>query len=505
MRHQSDFNLDGALAQTEEYQRAYQDAMNGNGYVSDGPSTPEWRDLANGINIDTSRFHCTDLGNGERLIARYGPNLRYCNPWKKFLTWAGTHWSIDDTQQVRQWARATARAIYSEAEALTTLAKGTDDEERRAKLAERAAKLLQHAVKSESEARINAMVNLAQMDVPVLPEQLDANPWLLNVANGTLNLKTGDLHPHCRNDLLTKIIPVAYDPEASCPLWEAFLDSVMKGRQDVVDFLWKAVGYSLTGDTREDCLFLLHGVGANGKSTLLSILRHLLGDYGKQAAFSTFLHQERETIRNDVADLRGARLVVASEADEGKRLSESLIKSLTGRDPMKARFLFQENFEFMPQLKIWLAANHKPVIRGTDHAMWRRIRLVPFDVKFEGEQQDKDLPEKLKAELPGILAWAVRGCLAWQKDGLPLPETVKVATDGYQAEMDTLGNFISACCEVGPYYQVRTSDLYNAYVVWSGDKQIKQNAFGRQLSERGYPLHNQRWRKGLRLLSESEG
>ncbi|MGH9426935.1 MAG: DNA primase family protein, partial [Terriglobia bacterium] len=237
----------------------------------------------------------------------------------------------------------------------------------------------------------------------------------------------------------------------------------LAGKEDVIDFLWKAIGYSLTGDTQEDCLFLLYGAGANGKSTFLNILRALLGEYGKQAAFSTFLYQERDAVRNDLADLRGARLVVASEAEEGKRLSESLIKALTGRDLIKTRFLFQEHFEFIPQMKLWLAANHKPVIRGTDYAIWRRIRLLPFTETFQGEACDKGLPDKLKAELLGIFAWAVRGCLAWQRDGLPLPQSVKAATEEYRSDMDAVACFLEEKCICRPESTVPSSVLYGAY------------------------------------------
>jgi putative DNA primase/helicase len=273
----------------------------------------------------------------------------------------------------------------------------------------------------------------------------------------------------------------------------------------VIDFLWKAIGYSLTGDVREDCLFLLYGTGANGKSTLLTILRAILADYGKQAAFSTFLHKENDPVRNDIADLHGARLVVASETDEGKRFSLSVVKQLTGQDKVKARFLFAENFEFAPQLKLWLAANHKPVIKGIDPAIWRRIRLIPFTQKFEGATKDATMRDKLLAELPGILAWAVRGCLAWQKDGLPMPDTVKNATADYKAESDTIGSFLEDCCLLNPQAKVKSSSLFNSYVAFSGDKLMTQTAFSRDLLERGYEkekVGTMYW-KGIGLIYDS--
>jgi putative DNA primase/helicase len=438
----------------------------------------------NGAAHTTAGFHLTDLGNGERLVARYGQNLRYCNPWRKWLTWDGTRWQLDNSQQVKQWARDTVRAIYAEP---------SEAESKKERYA-----LAAHAMKSEQEARLNAMTNLAQMDVPILPEQFDADPWLLNVANGTLDLRTGTLRPHNSADYITKCIPIAYNADAACPLWEQFLASIMAGNDDVIDFLWKATGYSLTGDVREDCLFLLYGTGANGKSTFLTILRALLADYGKQAAFSTFLHKDNDPVRNDIADLQGARLVVASEVDEGKRLSTSVVKHLTGQDKVKARFLFAENFEYAPQFKLWLATNYKPVIRGTDHAIWRRIRLIPFTQKFVDAEEDgapgvfvKDdtIRDKLLAELPGILAWAVRGCLAWQEEKLPMPETVKIATEGYRNEMDVVGAFMEECCEVEERANVLTASLFDAYVAWckrSGEEPSSKKAFGIRMEERGF-------------------
>jgi putative DNA primase/helicase len=473
---------------------------------TDLPPDPDWSENTQ-ANPQEQYFRCTDLGNGERFIAQYGENLLFCNLWKSFLTWDGKRWELDNSQQVRRWGRLTIRGIYDEAQRFTDQAKNTEDEEKKEKLVKRAMTLLRHAVKSEADPRLNVMIRNAQMDCPVLPEELDADPWRLNVLNGTLNLQNGTLQPHRREDRITKLIPIKDNPIARCPLWETFLDAIMDGNQELIEFLWKAIGYSLTGDCREDCLFLLYGLGANGKSTFLEIIRAVLHEYAKQAEFSTFLHRDRDSVRNDIADLRGARFVTAVEVDQGKRLSEALIKQLTGRDTMKARFLFQEYFEFQPQMKLWLGTNYKPVIKGTDEGIWRRMRLVPFTVRFEGEKKDKELPEKLKAELPGILAWAVRGCLAWQEKGLPIPEAVQVATDGYRKEMDVMGNFLEEICEQKPHLRVKARDLYNAYVSWSGDKHITQTAFGRALNERGIAREKTSgtvWRLGVALSTQQD-
>jgi putative DNA primase/helicase len=367
----------------------------------------------------------------------------------------------------------------------------------------------------------------------VLPDAMDQPHWLLNCANGTLDLKTGTLRPHRREDLLTKCLALAYDPEATCPTWERFLWHVMGGSvaQDdpdesaavhqaryeaderarrLIGFLQRAVGYSLTGDTSEHCFFLLYGTGRNGKGTFVETVQAMLGPYGKTAEMSTFLARQTETVRNDLADLHGARFVSASEADKGKRLAESLVKRLTGGDRIKARFLFQEYFEFLPQMHVWLAVNDKPIIRGTDLAMWERIRLIPFEVFLKPEERDKHLGEKLRAELSGILAWAVKGCLEWQRyDGLKEPAEVTQATNDYRQEMDTLRQFIDECCIRTPQAMVKAGTLYKAYQQWCEDNGSQAES----LKEIGYRLDAMKfqkkeshgiWRLGLGLINEKE-
>jgi putative DNA primase/helicase len=360
------------------------------------------------------------------------------------------------------------------------------------------------------------MIRLATSEpgIPVLLEQLDADPWLFNVVNGTIDLRTGILRPARREDLITKLAPVIYDPDARCPTWERFLQQIMAGNTALITFLQRAIGYGLTGVTSEQVLLLLYGTGANGKSTFLEVLRALFGDYARQAEFATFLARTSDAVRNDLARLAGARFVTAVEAASGRRLDEALIKQLTGGDPITARFLYQEFFEFTPQFKLFLATNHKPVIRGTEHAIWRRIRLIPFEVTIPQAQQDRTLPDKLRAELPGILAWAVQGCLAWQRDGLPMPTEVHQATETYREEMDTFGLFLADYCIVDPTDPTRratTGELFDAYLTWcrqNGEHfQLTKTHFGMRLGERGLTpirLGKERGWAGIALAPEPD-
>ena len=302
------------------------------------------------------------------------------------------------------------------------------------------------------------------------------------------------------------MVDIDYDPDATCPVWDRTLRVIMDGRADLVEYWQRAIGYSITGDTREQCLHLCHGSGSNGKSTILDVLEQLTGEYGAQADFNTFLERRNDSgPRNDIARLAGARLVRSSEIGENKRLNEGLIKSITGGDTITARFLYSEDFEFKPMFKLWLAANHKPVIRGTDWAIWRRVRLLPFDVTITPEQRDDELPKKLKQELPGILNWAIAGCLRWLESGLNPPQIVLAATAEYRSESDSIGTFISEQCEVGKAFEVSAGDLYKAFKRWAsenGEHEMSNTMFGRRLSERGFEVRKQgayKYRVGLRL------
>jgi putative DNA primase/helicase len=420
-------------------------------------------------------LNATDAGNAERLQALHGARLAYVHAWGSWYYYDGVRWTRDTSGEATRGALGTLRATAAEAEKIP-------DEDHRGEL-------LKHALDSESSARIAAMLTLAQSVLPISPDELDRDLDLLNVANGTLDLRTGELRPHHRDDWLTRLAPVAYEPEAACPRWEAFLLRAMGGSTSLVSFLQRAVGYSLTGQTNEQVLFLLYGVGANGKSTFLETIRALMGDLSAIADFNTFLKREGEGARNDIARLVGTRFVSAVEAEAGKPLAEALVKQLTGGDTVTARFLFKEFFDFKPQFKIWLAANHKPAIGGSDHGIWRRIRLVPFTVTIPEHERDPRLTQKLAEELPGILAWAVRGSLTWRQSGLGLPEEVKAATASYREEMDAFAGFVEASCVAEVSATVPAADLYTAYAKWceaNGERARSQKSLAAGLRERGF-------------------
>jgi putative DNA primase/helicase len=438
--------------------------------------------------------------NALDLVRQHGPDLHWCERWQTWLVWQEQHWQRNEMGQVMQRAKKTVKRLYG------TLEQAENPDE-----------LYRHIKSSLSAHNLKGMVELARDEpgVPVLPDTLDQHPWLLNCTNGTLDLHTGTLRPAQRSDLLTTCTPVPYDPEARCPTWDAFLQRIMGGSgpwtkpddfpsvqaqknadaraQRLIAFLQRMVGYSLTGSCQEEVLLILYGTGDNGKSKFLGALHDLFGpDYAQATHTQTFMVQRSEHIPNDLARLRGARVVTASESREGQTLNEELIKRATGRDLITARFLHGEFFDYLPTFKLFLACNHKPVIRGTDHAIWRRVLVLPFAVRIPEEEKNKTLDEKLRQELPGILAWAVRGCLDWQaKKGLEPPEEVLLATKDYRQEMDVLEQFLAECCVRidNPSVKVQASVLYNAYKTWceqEGQKAITQTAFGRRMIEKQY-------------------
>jgi putative DNA primase/helicase len=440
----------------------------------------------------------SDVGNAERLIANRGDDLRYCSQLGGWLYWDGKRWRQDDSLQVDRWAKDTVRAIYTEAVA-------EDDPDKRHKVAA-------WAIQSESAHRIEAMMHLARSHVPASPDDFDADPWLLNVENGTLDLRTGELGPHRRGDMLTKLAPTEYRPEAEAPTWTAFLDRIMGGDAELIAFLQRAVGYSLTGLTGEECLFIAFGRGRNGKSKFLGAIQDTLGrDYAQQVPSETLMQKRGDRgATPGLARLKGARFAATVETGEGGRLDEAVVKQATGGDLISARYLYGNYFEFKPSHKIWLATNHKPTVRGTDEGIWSRIKLIPFEVTIPEAERDDKLAEKLAAEAEGILAWAIQGYVAWQRERLAVPEIVRRATQGYREAMDAIGSFIDEECVTGDEFEVAASELYAAYKEWAKlneEYTYSQRRFGDALTERGYevgkitsgPNKGRKLRKGIGL------
>jgi putative DNA primase/helicase len=458
---------------------------------------PEWQPQADPALLaekTAKDYRPGDVGNAKRFVDLHGDNLLYCaGSW---FSWSGMRWEEDKTLHIYKLASGMQDIVLTEA-ALEV------DEDRRVALGKVGKSL-------GMKKTIDAMISLSRHHVAVTQDVFDKDPYLLNVQNGTINLRTGELLPHVREDRITKIAGAAYDPEAACPRWLEFLDTIFDGRRDLIRFVQKAIGYALTGDVGEQCFFVLHGTGANGKSTLLDVVQSLFGDYALHSRMETFLTRKNDSIPNDLARLAGARLVTAIEIDKGRRLSESTVKTMTGKDPQTARFLHKEFFTFIPQAKIFLAVNHRPVITGTDHAIWRRVRLVPFLVVIPEDKRNKHLAEEIAAEeLAGILTWAIQGCLLWQMEGLEPGKDVKEATELYRADMDPLGPFIRERCVEGPGCSVVYAHFYREYCKWAGEANetpMTKRQFGEVLADRGYgPAYGTEHvaiRKGIGLLSD---
>lgn len=425
----------------------------------------------------SARIAMTDLGNARRLVMRHGADLRFCPQHGRWYSWDGRRWAADETGAIVRFAKEAVSSIRQEA------AREQDDDRRNA--------LYKHAAASQSAYAIRSMIELAQSEAELViaTDRFDADPWLLTVQNGTIDLRTGTLGPHRREDLITMLAPVAYDPGAAAPLFERVVANLAGNDEGVVGFLRRAAGYAATALTGEQALFMLYGRGGEGKSAFLEALGATLGEYAQRVPTQTLMATRDGGIPNDVARLRGKRFARASEVDQGLQLAESQLKQLTGGDTVAARFLRQEFFEFKAVCKIFVATNHLPRVKGADRGIWRRIKVVHCQHPVREDSQDRDLPAKLEAERPGILAWIVRGCLEWQRQGLADPTAVTEAVALYRSEMDAVGRFIEECCTASASATASCKEVYSRYVGWcvdNGERGLSRNELSSELRARGF-------------------
>jgi putative DNA primase/helicase len=440
-------------------------------HKTEQPHSKSYQDTPDG-------FLLSDLGNGQRMADQYAGKLRYVSVWRKWLFWNCHSWKVDVENRIQYLAKQTILDLYNNLPGIE------DDKDRMT---------YQGFIKrSEHRSRLEAMVELTKSEpgVHIDYHDLDRASWKLCTGAGVVNLRTGQREEPNPADYITQRMAIDYDPDATCPQWLEFLHQIFKGNQSMLEFIQRAIGYSLTAETTERCLFILYGTGSNGKSTLVDTLLQMLGTYAAKTAFSTFLERKDDgSPRNDIAKLHNARFVAASESRKGAMFNEALIKELTGGvDKISCRFLYGEFFEYYPRYKIWLATNHKPRISGGDDGIWDRIRLIPFEVRFADDEKDPLLPGKLRAELPGIFNWAIEGCLKWQEEGLGMPPEVATATQTYRSDSDPIQRFLNETVVQREGCYVTVAELHKRYVEWceeAGEKIAQINTFGRILSEKG--------------------
>lgn len=445
----------------------------------------------------------SDAGNVEIISLLFGDTTTYDPVKGRWLRWGEHTWEAVRKEVIEelviQASKARLQAVAMSAGLPDTVKRATE----------------QWAYRSQNNFQVQGTAAVARAAMGQ-ERPWDENDYLLGCANGVVDLHTGEFRAGRKEDWISLSTGVAYDPEATCPRWEQFLGEVFDGKDALVTTVHRAVGYSLTGSNNEECLFLMHGTGRNGKGTIDHVMRRIMGEYCQPAPFQTFEDTKNgnDGPSNDLAMLAGKRVVAASESKEGRRLNEALVKRATGRDPITARFLYKEFFTYMPRFKVWLSCNHLPIIRGRDSGIWSRIRLLPFEVSFWG-REDHSLRDTLDTELPGILAWAVRGCLEWQAEGglridqCP-PEMTKAVTE-YRQDMDTVRPFLDDCCVLptgsaeGKEMTVEAGRLYKAYKMWvesQGEYVASHRSFALMLQEHGIDRHRsatQRQYKGVGL------
>ena len=414
----------------------------------------------------------SEIKLSEQFIGRYGKSILFCYTTATWYIWRSGRWIEDKNGLIHELVKAFIKISIKQSVSSTR---------------KNSSKV---AMSISTYAKIRNILKLAMTNhkVSVSSSRFDLDPMTINVINGVINLRNGELSRNRKCDLITKQACITFDPSKSCPNWLYFLQQTMSNDNDLINYLQRAVGYSLTGSLEEQALFYAYGTGANGKSTFLNIIRLLLGEYSENTPFDTFLAGRMTgAVRDDLARLRGIRFLTTVEVEPGKTLSESTIKTATGGDPITCRFLYGKYFTYTPQFKIWMAANTMVNVRGTDHGIWRRIHLIPFNNTIAPEEQDKHLYEKLTNEMSGIFNWALEGCIEWQRQGLNPPDVVVNATDKYRASQDPLADFLREMCTLSDNYSVTKKLAYETYSQWcenNHEKPLKKRAFGELLRAR---------------------
>jgi putative DNA primase/helicase len=420
-------------------------------------------------------YMLTDIGNAERLAEHYRDRIRFCHQTSQWYLWDGQRWGLDLAGRITSYAVATVRMIYKESKAC----RDTDDKV--------AAEIAKHGVKSEAQARISAMIKLAASEPGVAVEvaDLDADPWLLNTTNGTVDLRTGKLREHDPLDLNTQITTCGYHPGVACPTWLKFLSRIFHDNRELIDYVQELIGMCLSGDVSEQILPVFHGEGSNGKSTLLDTVMAVMGGYAGKAAPDLIMARKNETHPTEVADLWGKRLVVASETDEGRKLRTSFVKETTGDETLKARYMRGDFFTFRRTHKLVLMTNNKPRVTEGKHAIWRRLKLVPFTATIADSERDRQLGAKLRRESVGILAWMVEGCRRWHESGgFDEPVEIRQATEEYRDEENPLAEFVADCLVLDDGGFLPSREARRLYQAWCVKERIQHPLGDRALTSR---------------------
>lgn len=418
------------------------------------------------------RYAMDDTGNADRFVDMFGPVARYSYIDRNWYFYTGKKWDPDNTGSIKLLTEKILENMK--------VARAFCESEEEEKAFDKHLKYTRN-----SKGKVN-MIKEAEHRLSILPSEFDKAKSAFNTTSGVLNLRDGKLHPHQADTYLSKISPVEYTDKSDCPTWMGFLDDVFGGDKDLIEYIQKSVGYSMSGSTAEQCVFFCYGNGSNGKSTFLETVSSMMGDYAIHIQPETIMIKNSQGANSDVARLKGARFVTTSEPNEGARLNEGLLKQLTGGDTVTARHLYGKEFQFTSEFKLWMATNHKPIIRGRDDGIWRRMHLIPFTIQIPDSKKDKHLKHKLRKELQGIMKWAVDGCLLWQRDGLKMPQAVQDAVAEYKGEMDVVAAFLDECTERGPG-EVKSSELYSAYAKWAtdnGEYRMSHTKFGKEVSHR---------------------